>query len=55
MSLTQSEGDRLWARLVEASENAGDDRDAFLARLVLMLANEVGDLEQILELIEDAE
>lgn len=55
MSLSPSDGDRLWARLVEAAEAAGGEREAFLARLVLVLADEIGDLERILELVEDAE
>ena len=55
MSLSPADGDRLWARLVAASDAAGDDREAFLARLVLLLANEVGDADRVLELVEEAE
>jgi hypothetical protein len=55
MSPTQADGDRLWARLVAAADAAGDDREAFLARLVLLLANEVDDLDRVLHLVEEAQ
>ena len=54
MSFDTAQGDLIWARIVDALEAAGDQRDAFLARLVLILANEVDDLETVLEAIEDA-
>lgn len=50
-----SEGDVLLARLVAAREQAGDEHgESFLARLVLLLAAETGDLEAVLRAIDAA-
>ena len=47
--------DRLWARLAEARDTAGEeDGEAFLARLVLLLAHEVGDVDRVLAAIDAA-
>jgi hypothetical protein len=55
MSFTWQEGDALWERLVTASEQVGEsEREAFLARLVLLLAGEVGDLDRVIAAIEAA-
>lgn len=55
MTFTQEEGDRIYARLVEARDaRPEDDGEAFLARLVLLLADEVGDADRVLRAIEDA-
>ena len=54
MSLSRADGDRLWLELVEAAEAAGENREALLARLVLLLANEIGDIDRVIELLEDA-
>ena len=52
---TWQEADRLWARLVEARDAAGDeDGEAFLARLVLLLAHEVGDADRVLAAVDAA-
>ena len=49
------EADRLWARLAEARDTAGEeDGEAFLARLVLLLAHEVGDTGRVLAAIDAA-
>src|SRR6478735_4351497 len=49
------EADRLWARLAEARDTAGEeDGEAFLARLVLLLAHEVGDTDRVLTAIDAA-
>jgi Protein of unknown function (DUF2783) len=49
------EGDRLFERLVEAAAPLGDaEREAFLARLVLLLADAVGDSPRVLAAIEEA-
>jgi hypothetical protein len=55
VTFTQEEGDRIYARLVEARDARPEgDGEAFLARLVLLLANEVGDADRVLRAIEDA-
>ena len=55
MTFTQEEGDRVYARLVAARDTRPDgDGEAFLARLVLLLANDVGDADRVLRAIEDA-
>jgi hypothetical protein len=49
------DADRLWARLAEARDAAGDDDgEAFLARLVLLLAYELGDTDRVLAAIDAA-
>ena len=49
------DADRLWARLAEARDIAGeDDGEGFLARLVLLLAHEVGDASRVLAAIDAA-
>jgi len=53
-SFSWQEADRLWARLAEARDTAGEDGEAFLARLVLLLAHEVGDTDRVLAAIEAA-
>jgi hypothetical protein len=55
VTFTQDEGDRIYARLVETRDaRPAEDGEAFLARLVLLLANEVGDSERVLRAIDDA-
>lgn len=52
---TWQEADRIWARLADARDEAGDDdAEAFLARLVLLLAHEVGDVDRVLGAVEAA-
>jgi hypothetical protein len=52
---TWQEADRIWARLADARDAAGEeDGEAFLARLVLLLAHEVGDVDRILGAIDAA-
>ena len=52
---TWQEADRIWARLANARDEAGDeDGEAFLARLVLLLAHEVGDVERVLAAVDAA-
>ena len=49
------EADQLWARLAEARDTAGEeDGEAFLARLVLLLAHEVGNTDRVLAAIDAA-
>ena len=49
------DGDRLIARLTAARDAVGEeDGEAFLARLVVLLANEVGDVGRVLRAIEEA-
>jgi hypothetical protein len=49
------EADQLWARLAEARDTVGEgDGEAFLARLVLLLAREVGDAGRVLAAIDAA-
>ena len=49
------EADRIWARLAEARDTAGEeDGEAFLARLVLLLAHEVGNTDRVLAAIDAA-
>jgi Protein of unknown function (DUF2783) len=46
---TWQEADRIWARLADARDEAGEaDAEAFLARLVLLLAHEVADVDRVL-------
>lgn len=48
-------GDRLVKGLVAACDAAGDDeREAFLTRLVLLLAAEIGDVDRVLAAVEAA-
>lgn len=52
-TLTWQEADRIWARLADARDEAGDeDGEAFLARLVLLLAHEVGDADRVLAAVD---
>ena len=52
---TWQEADRIWARLAEARDEVGDDGgEAFLARLVLLLAHEVGDVDRVLAAVSAA-
>jgi hypothetical protein len=55
MALTWQEGDRVFERLVElmAPLDAAE-REAFLARAVLLLANEVGDGATVLAAVDAA-
>ena len=49
------DADRLWARLARARDSVGEeDGEAFLARLVLLLAHEVGDTDRVLAAIDAA-
>jgi hypothetical protein len=55
MTLSVSDGDRLVARLIEVHAGLADqDREAFLARLVLLLADQIGDLPALLNAISAA-
>ena len=55
MTLSWLDGDGIFERLVEASEPMDDtERAAFLARLVFLLANEVGDGARVLAAIDAA-
>jgi hypothetical protein len=55
MTMTPQDGDRLVARLVEARDAAGDEGgEAFLARLVLLLAHEVDDPERVMRAVAEA-
>lgn len=55
MPLTTDEGDRLMARLVEARDGlSAEEGEAFLARLVLLLANDIGNLPTLLEAVAAA-
>jgi hypothetical protein len=50
LPLNPADGDRLIARLVETRDRLSPaESEAFLARLVLLLANEVGDQGVVLE------
>lgn len=52
---TWQEADRIWARLADARDAVGDkDGEAFLARLVLLLAHEVGDVDRVLASVDAA-
>lgn len=52
---TWQEADRIWARLADARDAAGDeDGEAFLARLVLLLAHEVGNVDRVLASVDAA-
>ena len=49
------EADRIWARLADARDEAGDeDAEGFLARLVLLLAHQVGDVDRVLDAVDAA-
>jgi hypothetical protein len=55
VTLSVPDGDRLVARLIEVHDGLADqDREAFLARLVLLLADEIGDLAALLNAISAA-
>ena len=55
MTRTWQEGDRVFERLVEVTAPlTPEQREAFLARLVLTLADAVGDGRTVLEAIETA-
>ena len=55
MTLPWQAGDRIFERLVEVGDGMSeDDARAFLARLVLVLANEVGDEQRVLAAIDTA-
>jgi hypothetical protein len=55
MTLSWQDGDRVFARLVELTAPLeAAEREALLARLVLLLANEVGDGEAVLAAVEAA-
>jgi hypothetical protein len=55
MTYSWQDADRIWLRLVEAREQAGEaDAEAFLARLALLLAHEVGDADRVLRVIDAA-
>jgi hypothetical protein len=49
------EPDRFYASLIEAHEALSkDESDAFNARLILLLANHIGDLDTLLEALAAA-
>jgi hypothetical protein len=55
MTLPWQEGDRIFAQLVEVTAPLDDaEREAFLARLVLLLADAVGDAPAVLAAIDHA-
>jgi hypothetical protein len=55
MTLSWPDGDRIFERLTEISEAMDEDQQGpFLARLVFLLANQIGDVEIILEAVEAA-
>ncbi len=55
MALTIDDGDRLMARLIEARDSLPERAvEPFFARLILLLANEIGDLTALLEAIDKA-
>lgn len=54
--LSTLDGDRVFAQLVEARDRCGDaDGEAFLARLVLLLADAIGDLAVVSAAVAEAE
>jgi hypothetical protein len=53
--LTKDEIERLWRTLSEATDAVGEAHQAvFLAKLVLLLANALGDYQQVLQLLRTA-
>ncbi len=55
MTLRWQEGDRIFERMVEVTEEMSDEQtEAFLARLVFLLANEIDDATTILSAIDAA-
>ncbi len=55
MPLNTQDGDRLMARLIAIRDSLDDDRgELFLARLVLLLANEVDDIDRVLKAVDEA-
>jgi Protein of unknown function (DUF2783) len=55
MGLSWQDGDRIFERLVEISEPMDqDESEAFLARLVFLLANELADGQTVLAAVEAA-
>jgi hypothetical protein len=55
MTFHWREGDQIFERLVETTAPLSDERrEAFLARLVLLLANEVDDADAVLAAIDAA-
>jgi hypothetical protein len=55
MTLRWQEGDRIFERMVEVTEEMSDEQtEAFLARLVFLLANEIDDANAILSAIDAA-
>jgi hypothetical protein len=55
MTLPWQEGDRIFEHLVEVTAPLGDaEREAYLARLVLLLADAVGDGPAVLAAIDRA-
>lgn len=54
--LTNEEVEGLWRTLSEAIDAVGEtQQEVFLAKLVLLLANALGDYQQILHLLRIAE
>jgi hypothetical protein len=54
--LTKDEVERLWRTLSEATDTVGEVHQAvFLAKLVLLLANALGDYQRVLQLVRTAE
>ena len=55
MTLPWQDGDRIFERLVEVTAPLGDgEREAYLARLVLLLVDAVGDAPAVLAAIDRA-
>jgi hypothetical protein len=55
MTMTPHDGDRLVAQLTAIRDRFDDAAgEAFLARLVLLLAHEVDDPERVLRAVDDA-
>jgi hypothetical protein len=55
MALSRHDGDELFARLTELCEaREGEELERFLARLVLLLAGEVGDAGAVHRALEAA-
>ncbi len=55
MTFDWRDGDRLFERLTELTDGlAGAELERFLARLVFLLAEQVGDGDAVLRAVEDA-
>ncbi len=56
MTLRWQDGDRIYERLTEVTDGMDDhvELGSFLARLVFLLANEIGDADTVLSAIDAA-